>query len=164
MVTVREPPTSKNNWVRAETSFEQIGDTLGGFQTCSGNLLLFVSRDSQAEDIAYGDVLLLNTQLLSLGPPSNPHAFDYQQFLHFKNIHHQAFVRAGHWSKLKEGRGSPWYAQALKWRSKFLLTLRKHLSSPDEFAVGAALILGYRNELPEDSRDKNMKRKVLFLL
>lgn len=148
--TVDDAPIQKGNWVRLEVGVEQTGPTADSLQIQSGNLLLYVARDSISEGIAYGDRLFFQGRLNEVEPPGNPNSFDYRRYLHFKNIHHQAFVRAGDWQVLDSGNGNWFFATAIDLQGQFLNTLRKQLDTPNEFAVGSALILGYRDEIPEE--------------
>lgn len=147
---VVDAPVRKGNWVRLKMAMQLVGPTADSLQSCSGNLLLYVARDSTSEGIAYGDQLFFHSRVNAVEPPSNPHSFDFQQYLHFQNIHHQAFVRAGDWEVLDQAHGNPVFDMAIRLQAKFLATLRKHLDTANEFAVGSALILGYRDEMPED--------------
>lgn len=150
LATVKDAPTLREKWVRLEARIDRLGLPADGLTEGSGNLLLYVERDGEAEAIRYGDQLFFSGRISEVGPPTNPHAFDYQKYLHFQNIHHQAFVRNGAWEVVVSGRGNPFFAKAIVLQKHFLATLRKHLPTENEYAVGSALILGYRDEIPEE--------------
>lgn len=80
----------------------------------------------------------------------NPDAFDYGRYLHFQNIHYQSFVKKAQWAVVERANGFSVMGEAIAWRNRFTEILRKHLPTANEFSVGAALILGYRDEVPED--------------
>jgi competence protein ComEC len=143
-------PVKKPEWIKLEVAVDLIGDNSESLRNVSGNALLYLARDSISELLKYGDIIATKAALTQVDGPENPESFDYQRYLHFKNIHHQAFIRDGNW-KLWQHNGGNWvYSKALEIQARFLATLRKHLKTPDEIAVGSALILGYHHEIPEE--------------
>ena len=147
--TIKDAPIKKGNWVKVVLMATNIGAHIDSLETCSGNILVYLSRDSASEKIAYGDIICLNGKIEEVRPPDNPHSFNYQRYLHFKNIHHQAFIRAGDWDILEHGNGNILFRKAIAMQGHFLGILKKHLKNEKELAVGSALILGYRDEIPE---------------
>ena len=146
LVQLNEIPLN-SKWVRAKTIVKSINQ-----QPCDGNLLVYINRDSLSETLAYGDLIAINTYLNKVEPPKNPNQFDYQDYLHFNNIHYQTFVKAGSWELVEQEQGNIFYTAIFKLRKHSLNTLEKYLS-PNSYPVGAALILGYREALSQDIRD-----------
>ncbi|MFT4971580.1 MAG: competence protein ComEC [Paraglaciecola sp.] len=118
----------------------------------NGNILLYVPIDSLSKKLAYGDQIGVAGIPRSISPPTNPYAFDYQSYLHFKNIHHQLFVKEGHWRILGKNEGNPILKTAFQLRKNFIETLRKYLKNDNQFSVGSALILGYKDEITDEIR------------
>jgi competence protein ComEC len=147
---VREAPVKKEDWIKLELQTLSTGTAADSLGNCSGAILLYVARDSAAESLAYGDLLVFSGKPSLVEPPKNPDAFDYSRYLHFQNIHYQAFVRNGEWAILERDRGNPFYGTALQYRDRFIQVMRKYLPGEREFSVGAALILGYRDEVPDE--------------
>lgn len=136
-----------SKWTRAKARVKYINK-----QPCDGNLLVYVHRDSLSETLAYGDLIAVNTYLNKVEAPKNPNQFDYQDYLHFNNIHYQTFVKADSWELVKKEQGNIFYTVIFRLRKHSLNTLEKYLS-PKSYSVGAALILGYREALSQDIRD-----------
>ncbi|MFQ5447432.1 MAG: ComEC/Rec2 family competence protein, partial [Saprospiraceae bacterium] len=149
---ITDAPILKERWVKVVLRVEALGPAAGSLQPKSGRLLLYVAKDSAAIALKYGDVIYLWGRITAVQPPTNPHAFDYRRYLHFQNIHFQTFVKSGAWQVAAHRPGNRLYGMALALQSRFVHTLRKHLTTPNELAVGSALILGYRNEIPEEIR------------
>ncbi len=147
---VAEAPIRKENWVKIELGIQATGPDADDLKPASGSLLLYLQRDSAAESLAYGDQLLISGKASAVEPPDNPHAFDYGRYLHFQNIHYQAFVKNGSWALVENPASFSPYGTAISLQNRFTETLRKHLKTENEFAVGAALIFGYRSEVPEE--------------
>jgi len=147
---VADVPVNKENWVKIELAINATGPNADSLESASGSLLLYLQRDSAAESLAYGDQLVLSGKATTVEPPANPNAFDYGRYLHFQNIHYQAFVKNGNWKMVKRNDHFSLYGTAIFFQKQFTETLRKHLKTENEFAVGAALIFGYRSEVPEE--------------
>ncbi|MCF8247568.1 MAG: ComEC family competence protein [Saprospiraceae bacterium] len=147
---VADAPALKEKWVKIELEISGSGPDADSLAPASGNLLLYLERDSASELLAYGDQLVLQGKATTIEPPANPHAFDYGRYLRFQNIHYHAFVKNGSWGLVKKHSGFSVYGTAISLQHRFTETLRKHLKTENEFAVGAALIFGYRSEVPEE--------------
>ncbi len=161
---VDEAPVRKQEWVKVELAIKWAINESGEKVPCSGNVLCYISRDSLSDTIQYGDILAINGYVTPVAPPSNPNSFDYRRYLHYKNIHHQAFVRTGNWQVIGEGKGNSIYALAIDFQGKLLKSLRKHLHTQNELAVGSALILGYRDEIPENIQSAYSKTGAMHVL
>ncbi|HRI60517.1 MAG TPA: ComEC/Rec2 family competence protein, partial [Saprospiraceae bacterium] len=131
---------------------EAIGKSPDDLQAASGNLLLFLDITPATETLRYGDRLGIRAAILPAEPPKNPFAFDYSRYLHFQNIHFQAFVKPDSLLRLSSGNGSVVWRAAFECREKLLSLLRKHFSTQDEYAVASALLVGYKDDLSDDLR------------
>ncbi len=124
----------------------------GGWKPCEGYLLLFLDHTGQADSLRYGDRLWVSARALPVEPPKNPDAFDYRRYLHYRNIHYQAFVRDGEFGLIDRGHGNPLWRMAYGWRERLLTMLRDYFPTRDEYAVASALLLGYKEDLSEELR------------
>lgn len=161
---INNAPELKENWVRATARATHLiaVDTLA--KSCSGNVLLYLERDSSAEKLSYGDVILLQKAPQLVRKNTNPDAFDYSRYLHHQNIHFQSFARNGEWRMLASDHGNPILAFSLKSQRHLVKVLRKYLPTPDEFAVGSALLLGYREEISDSLRDAYAQTGAMHVL
>lgn len=140
----------KKKWVKLEFIMNSTGTDYEDLKACTGKVLAFIERDSLSETLAHGDQLVFQNPIFKLEPPKNPHSFDYQSFLNYKNIHFQTFIKSGHWRILKKNKSKTISSTALILKMEFLSILRKYLKSDNEFGVGSALILGHKDEISED--------------
>ncbi len=62
---ITEAPIQKENWVKLELGIQGAGPNADGLRPASGNLLLYLQRDSFAEGLAYGDKLVLQCKVIS---------------------------------------------------------------------------------------------------
>ncbi|NJL74143.1 MAG: ComEC family competence protein [Saprospiraceae bacterium] len=127
---------------------EEITDT--SMQPCSGNLLVYLEIDSLSSQLQYGDLLYLDASVMPIQRQMNPNAFNFAQYLHYKNIHYQSFVRTGEWRKIDAHQGNFVTTQLYQLRSNLLHILETHISDETGFAVASAILLGYRAELTEE--------------
>jgi competence protein ComEC len=122
-------------------------------EKANGKVILYLEKDSSSAAIKYGDVLLITAPFQNLRETQNPAQFNYKQFLLFHQITRQAYVPSESLVLTGENRGYAIMKWIYEWRDSMLDILRKHGLEGREFAVGAALILGYTDELdPEIMR------------
>jgi len=149
----------EKNWVQFQFKVLQVGDL-----SASGNIQVYIEKDSLSPNLAYGDLLQIDANLLEASPPKNPNAFDFSKYLHYQNIHYQSFVRQKDWRKIEENHGNSLLRQVYNLRRKLLNILRVHLESEDLFAVGAALTLGYRGAISEEVRNAYANTGAIHVL
>lgn len=138
------------NYIKATLSTSVIESQNDSLKNCDGNLLIFLKNDSLRQ-LKYGDVVAFKGRIQKVDAPKNPHAFNYQRFLHFQNIHYQVFVNDfDNWKITASDQGNYIQGKATQIRKYFLGILEKHLTTPQELAVGNALILGYKDDLNEE--------------
>ena len=143
----------KKKWVRCELKVKSIGSNLENMINKIGNLLVYVEFDEKSSQLNYGDEILISTRAQEIEPPKNPEAFDFKYYMAAQNIFYQAFVRENEWAILSSDKSNPILAAAFESRSFFIKILEKHLPAQQELAVGAALILGYKNLLNPDLKE-----------
>jgi competence protein ComEC len=138
----------RGNKMRAFIRVKQIGqDSLPPFPV-RGQLMIYLPDSNGYHNIAQGDILVFKGKIQPTTPALNPKAFDYARYLHHKNIHYQAFAYAGQWVFIPR-KGSI-YTLPDQARRYAIRILRHYLPAPDEFGVATALLLGYRDETPDD--------------
>ena len=141
-----EAPSEKEKSYKIEIEIEAIRQGVA-WKTCIGKAMLQITKDSASAALKYGDVLLAFLPLKPIPQPQNPGEFNYARYLEFHNINYQAFLKSGNWQNLHENRGNVIYQTCLGIRDYFLGVFRENGITGDEYAVGAALILGYEDKL-----------------
>ncbi len=147
---VDNAPSFSSKYVKINLKTEKIEIENDSFEDCQGTVQLSILNNAVSRKLSYGDRLICKVSVKPVKPPLNPLAFDYSQFLHYKNIDYQAFVSNEEWKVLNSLNGNPLLARAYDMRSSFLNILKTRLQGKNEFAVGSALILGFKDELNED--------------
>ncbi len=141
-----------------------LSDSTGQMKTASGNLLAYLEPANIDTELAYGDVLILKGWIQAVPPPMNPHQFDYQRYLRYQNIHYQAFIKKEDWQHTQTNQGNFVLKFAQKIRFACINQLREYLPTEREFSVGAALILGYKDEISQDVRDAYSQTGAMHVL
>ena len=145
---IQENLVKKNKYrTTLKIEYQQVD---GNYIKSDGNLLCYFDIDSLSEALIPGDRILLNSNILITATNNNPLAFDFKTYLHNRGIDHQCFLRADNWILLNSNNLNLFHRLAYDLRDRLLKVIRKHIVKPDEQAIAAALILGYRNQLTED--------------
>ena len=149
--TVYDPP-GKGAKLKVPVRVELAGPSPDSLQAAGGNLLLFLDLTEKTGNLRYGDRIGIRATVQPTGPPSNPYAFDYGRYLHFQNIHFQAFAKADSVTLLSSGHGHALWRAAFGCREALLNLLYRHFPTRDEYAVASALLVGYKDDLSDDLR------------
>lgn len=138
--------------LKVTLQLETAGTATDSLQLCSGNVLLFLQPTPAAVNLRYGDRIWVQARTSPTEKAKNPHAFDYRQYLHYQNIHYQAFVADSAFGLINRGNGHFLWQLAFQWREQLLGVLHQHFPGQDEYAVASALMLGYKDELSDELR------------
>lgn len=141
---------SKGARLKVPVRVELAGRSPDSLSPVTGNLLLFLDIRPETEALRYGDRLGIHAAVKATEPPKNPYAFDYGRYLHFQNIHFQAFVKPDSLRLLSSGHGNALWRAAFTCREKLLALLHEHFPTQEEYAVASALLVGYKEDLPDD--------------
>ena len=120
-----------------------------GWQPVTGNVLLYISKNSKSAPLQYGDEILVEGAPVELGPPGNPYEFDFRRFLSFRNIYHQQFVRSEQINRIKnEQQGFLYYSHVARtWASD---CMKRFVHGEQEQAIALALVLGVTDGLDNE--------------
>jgi len=119
-------------------------------KSLTNNALAYLAKDSFSLSLQAGERILLNAAFEKPRAFGNPYEFDYPRYLKHKGICAASYVAAGNWQKADETPPFSIVNLAMQCRNQ-LLSIYKELGiSGDEYAVLAALTLGYREELSRD--------------
>ena len=133
---------------RLTTEVEAVSASGEHWHEAHGHLLWYWTIDSTTH-LVPGTEVSGRASIARLRGPQNPDAFDYAAFQARKNV----FYRANGAGQIT---GHRFHLRGLgeRWRTSLMTTLREHLpAASNELAVGAALILGKRDELQQDLRN-----------
>lgn len=113
----------------------------------TGKVLLYFRKDTMVPGLQCGDAVLIKPALQPVGRTGNPGAFDYRRYCAYRQIFHQAYIRAGQWKRLQQPAGNAFRRCILQARAWCLRTLQQYIRSEPEASLAAALLIGYRYDL-----------------
>jgi competence protein ComEC len=157
--------SERPNTFRLVLNLKKMGTAADSMHDCTGNVLIYIRKDSSEKRTPqYGDLIVLKSDVNPVAPTKNPDAFDFQKYLHRQNIHYQAFTTIDNIEILAQNRGNPIQQLGLDAQKRLLALLQKHLTTEREFAVGSALLLGYRDAVSEDVRNAYVQTGSMHIL
>ena len=133
-------------------------------QSCRGSVMAYFEKNERSLSLRYGDVIVFHELPRLVESPTNPEQFDYQKYLSRKGILRQVYLKNDSWEKLKENRANPVYAFSYRLRDFLLATMRNLGIGSDEYAVAAAILLGYDDTLPTELRQKYVAAGSMHIL
>ncbi|AZQ60282.1 ComEC family competence protein [Maribacter sp. MJ134] len=129
----------------------------------SGKILLNKKMDTTALTLHVDDELWVYTRPIAIGPPLNPHQFDYKRYLEHMGIYHQLNLNTTNYIKSKT-HTSTVYGLAAKARLHIVEKLKEQNFGADELGVIQALLLGQRSDLSEETYDNYKKAGAVHIL
>jgi len=148
---IAEPPSPRTNSLRMLINTDRC-IVAGEIRNIKGRTLVYAAIDSLAQTLAYGDRIMFSVGPKPILPPANPGEFNYAGYLANKNVYHQVFLRSGSFFRTGTGEGNFLMSMAFQMRDKFLNVLRNYGLSGREYAVAAALLIGYDDHLNPEQR------------
>ena len=133
-------------------------------QSEQGSVMAYFEKNERSLGLKYGDVIVFHEPPKLVEPPMNPEQFDYRKYLSRKGVTRQVYLKNDSWERLDENRASPVYAYAYRLRDYLLETMLNLGISGDEYAVAAAILLGYDDTLPTELRQKYVTAGSMHIL
>jgi len=149
-VKIIEQPVEKEKSMKVVAEVMELKQG-NHWKKASGKSMLYFKKDSNALMLSYGDELVLTTIFKEVLPPQNPGEFNYKQYLSFHQIYQQGYVGSADWVFTGVNSGNTIRSLAIDLRNKLLTVLKKQNVNGAEFAVGAALLLGYEDKLDAET-------------
>lgn len=143
---VSKPPTHKT---RTNTILS-IKRVIGNSNTTQGQL--YVSFPDTA-NIQYGQLIALHLTPRLFSKASNPHAFNFQAWQYYQNVHYQAFAKENQWTILGYNQGNPLLTFAFHLRNRFQKVLHRIIPNPRDVGVASALVLGVKDDLSAETKE-----------
>ena len=133
-------------------------------QSDQGAVMAYFEKDERSLGLRYGDVIAFYEPPDMVEPPKNPEQFDYQKYLYRKGILRQVYLKDDAWDELGMNSANPIYAFSYRLRDFLLSTMRDLGIEGDEYAVAAAILLGYDDTLPTELRQKYVVAGSMHIL
>lgn len=150
IATLDEPLVLKERSYKAVASLVALLKD-GKKISCSGNIIIYLKRDSINSCLLAGDRLLFNKDLQEIRNTGNPGGFDYKRYALFNGITHQVYLVEKEYKKCS-GNYLSWYqGMLLQARTYVLNAIRTYIKGTKEQGLAEAMLIGYKDDL-----DKNL--------
>jgi competence protein ComEC len=164
LVRISDQPIELNKTIKAEAVVKQIGDSVK-WQKASGKLLLYIQKDSSSLDLVYGNEMVIAASMIKKAvEPLNPDQFDYSRYLHFRNIHHTAFIRSAFWKKTATESPNSLYQLSLRIRNYLQSVYARFLPNMEHSGIVEALVFGYTEDLDQDILSAYSRTGIIHVL
>lgn len=142
-------PIEKESSYQCKVKLLQKFDTLKT-EIAYGNAIIYLQKDSTVKSLRIEDKILIFTEFKTPDGVQNPDGFDYARYLKRQGISATAYLASKNWKKTDEKTFFSLLRISDELRNKLLEIFRNFHISGDEFAVLAALTLGYTDDLQPD--------------
>ncbi len=116
----------------------------------SVKVLAYLKTDTLPAGLHLGSFLIFHGKMSSVEVPKNPGEFNYHDYLLNKGIRYTIFIDKKSWKFLSASTGFSPPAVFSHWRNLLLQSLRAQGLSGDEYAIAAAILLGYDQLIAPD--------------
>jgi len=151
MVELTEAPIEKSKTMRCKVQVLQYLDSTR-WSASYGKAIVYLQKDKETSKLLFGDRLMVRATFNYPDSVVNPDGFDYRTYLKRQGIGATAYVSSSEWRHAGFNNEFSIRRIASKYRNRMLNVYRSYGISGDEFAVLAALTLGYTDELQPDLR------------
>ncbi|MDL2262741.1 competence protein ComEC family protein [Bacteroidales bacterium OttesenSCG-928-I21] len=148
---IYENPKISENYISLKIAIQAINHNKNWIAT-SGRTLLYVEKDSLAEFLKIGDLIVFSPEFSEISNKGNPEEFDYKKYLSYHLIYDSNFLSSTDWSLLETSKNIKLKYKILRFRTKLINTLSDLGLSDDELSVVSALALGYKDNLSSEIR------------
>ena len=151
---IAESPTEKEKTIKVMLQMQSDVDLV----------MAYFEKNELSKSLKYGDVIVFHEPPKLVDSPKNPEQFDYQKYLFRKGVRRQIYLKSDCWEKLEYRRANPIYEYSYRLRDFLLITLQYLGIEGDEYAVAAAILLGYDDTLPSELRRKYVAAGSMHIL
>lgn len=149
VAVVIKPPVEKEKFINALVDVREVGNA-GSHTKTSGKILLSFLRTGQPNNLRYGDVIAFSAKIDEFPGPKNPEEFNFKQYQAFHNVYHRCFAAPGSYRVIATGSGNVFMERVYSIRAYFLSVINRYVTDKNNFAVAAAIMLGYNDYMTTD--------------
>ncbi len=164
LVEVTDLPVEKERFIKCELNITGVKQR-SSLKNTTGKIFGYFKKSEAARNIQAGKVLLVNCELLDIEPPKNPYEFDYKNYMANQQLYHIAFIDsesfvvtdlAPHFSFIR--------LAGLKIKQQVLYSLKNSGLNPEAYAISAALLTGYDDDIDTSTMEAFSHSGTLHVL
>ena len=154
-------PKAKSYLCKVEILQRLNGNT---WESSRGKAIIYIQKTSTASNLLFGDKLLVSANFIPPQKALNPNEFDYASYLQRQGIGSTCYISSYSWQKIGQSTTFSMQREADKCRNKLLNVYREFKISGNEFAVLAALTLGYNDALDTELKTSYSASGAMHIL
>jgi len=149
-VELNSAPVEKAKSYMCKVDVLQYYDS--AWKPAHGHAMLYLQKDKNTSQLLFGDRLMVQAEFTEPEKALNPDGFDYAAYLKRQGVGATCYITSGGWQLTDKSSAFSVRRESDKWRNYLLSIYHKFRIKGDEFAVLAALTLGYTDDLQPDLR------------
>ncbi len=126
--------------------------------------ICFFEKDDRSQILRYGDVFAFRGSPVNPPGPANPGEFDYSSYLKQNGIIYSVYLKSDRWTPIDYNPSNRFIAFAGKLRNQLLHALQENGLKGDNYAVAAAVLLGYDNNMENDLKGDYIMAGAMHIL
>jgi competence protein ComEC len=134
------------------------------WQPTQGKAYLYLKKNEAASKLLFGDRLMVEAEFTPPERALNPDGFDYAAYLKKQGVGATCYIPADSWRLFGKNESFSFLRESNKCQNTLLNVYRKFKIDGDEFAVLAALTLGYTDDLNPDLRSSYSATGAMHIL
>lgn len=144
---ISKPLEEKDKTYKTVIAMEQLIDSLNNTTHISGNLLVYIQKDSTLADLSIGDEVLFQLKSKEVDGPKNTGQFDYKNYLQHKSIYQQQYLTKAEITLLHKNK-SLFVKRISNSIGNYVQSiLRKYIPKQENFALADGILLGHRADI-----------------
>lgn len=163
IATIIEQPEEKANSVKTILKINLLKDSLKWKENDS-RILCYFQKDSSALNLKLGDQIITRTYLNDITFSGNPYTFNYKNYLKYKEIYNQCYIKTNRYKITAHNQGSKIRLLSNKIRLNLLNIYKNNNIKGDDLSVLAALTLGYKSELTPEIKESFSASGAMHIL
>jgi competence protein ComEC len=163
IATVIENPEEKENSVKTLLKINAFKDS-SSWRNPETKLITYFQKDSNLIDLKMGDQIIVKAYINEIKHSGNPYTFNYKEYLKFKEIYYQTYIKIENFKLLKRNCGNRLISFTNNLRQKLLRIYKTNKIRDNEFAVLSALTLGYKKDLTPELKESFSTSGAMHIL
>ncbi len=148
IASITETPKAIENAIALQVEIESYKHNNQWYKT-EGNAIVYLQKDSIAERLSSGMLIGFQPKFDDIKNSGNPDEFNYSNYMAYHLISSQTYLKSGSWILIDGKTAGSIKLWFLKLRNQLLNIYREAGLQNNEYAVAAALSLGYKDQLQD---------------
>ena len=163
LVRLRDTPRQTEKCFKVEAEVMSVYEQ-EQWMPRKGRIMLYLQKDSSAAKLQYGDLLWVNASPRLPDNREGQNHFDYRRYLRHKGILWQCYVRNDCWTPSGEAVPFSVRGYAKRTQKGMVERIQRTPLSPSQKAVAESLLLGWRDDVDDDTWQQFRNAGIAHLL